>query len=226
MATIEWKGIKSFQGYFINTLGQIKSFKQCKEGKLLSLKTGTRGYIVVTLYKDGRRFPKLVHRLVYETFVGEIPDDREIDHINRDKTDNSLDNLRLVSPSENCRNRGNHRKIIQLPQHIIYDNLSCAAEQTGFNYSHIRECCEGTRKITGNSYFFYYDENINYNNLNLPKTNGKTTNKPVTNIDTKISYESIGQAAMATGIAKSNIARCCKGERKTAGGYHWKYKED
>lgn len=29
MDTIGWKKIKDFQGYFINTFGQVKSFKQC-----------------------------------------------------------------------------------------------------------------------------------------------------------------------------------------------------
>jgi len=30
-------------------------------------------------------------------------------------------------------------------------------------------------------------------------------------------------AVMATGIRQSSISRCCKGEYKTAGGYHWEY---
>lgn len=33
----------------------------------------------------------------------------EIDHINRDKTDNRITNLRVVTASENCRNRSKPR---------------------------------------------------------------------------------------------------------------------
>lgn len=46
-----------------------------------------------------------VHRLVWETFNGPVPEGMEIDHINRDKHDNRLSNLRLVSHRENCNNR-------------------------------------------------------------------------------------------------------------------------
>ena len=47
---------------------------------------------------------KMVHRIIWETFNGEIPDGYEIDHINTIKTDNRLDNLRLVTPKENKNN--------------------------------------------------------------------------------------------------------------------------
>lgn len=46
-----------------------------------------------------------VHRLVWITFMGEIPDDLQIDHFNRIKDDNRLENLRLVTPSENAQNK-------------------------------------------------------------------------------------------------------------------------
>ena len=37
-------------------------------------------------------------------------------------------------------------------------------------------------------------------------------------------YDSILEASTQTNIAKQNICKCCKGERNTAGGYIWKYK--
>lgn len=46
----------------------------------------------------------LLHRLIWETFVGEIPQGYQIDHINTIKTDNRLDNLRCVTPKENMNN--------------------------------------------------------------------------------------------------------------------------
>lgn len=58
------------------------------------------GYLRVST-KIGRNY---VHRIIYETFVGPIPDGYEIDHINAIKTDNRLDNLRLVTHKENCNN--------------------------------------------------------------------------------------------------------------------------
>lgn len=50
----------------------------------------------------GKRFR--VHRAIYETFIGEIPDGYEIDHINTVRDDNRIDNLRAVTHAENTRN--------------------------------------------------------------------------------------------------------------------------
>ena len=42
-------------------------------------------------------------------------------------------------------------------------------------------------------------------------------------IETNIEYECIKSASEATGITEGNISRCCRGIRKSAGGYHWEY---
>lgn len=47
-----------------------------------------------------------VHRLVTEAFLGPRPDGFEVDHINRDKHDNRVENLRYVTHSGNMKNRG------------------------------------------------------------------------------------------------------------------------
>ena len=38
-----------------------------------------------------------------------------------------------------------------------------------------------------------------------------------------IIYPSVAEASIQTKIHKDGIAKCCRGERKTAGGYHWEY---
>ena len=47
---------------------------------------------------------KYVHRIIYETFNGEIPDGYEIDHINAVRDDNRLENLRIVTHKDNLNN--------------------------------------------------------------------------------------------------------------------------
>lgn len=59
-----------------------------------------KGYLKV-LTKMGM---KRVHRIIWETFNGEIPDGMEIDHINTVRNDNRLSNLRCVSPKDNMNN--------------------------------------------------------------------------------------------------------------------------
>lgn len=46
----------------------------------------------------------LIHRIIWETFKGKIPEGYEIDHINTIRNDNRLENLRLLTHKENCNN--------------------------------------------------------------------------------------------------------------------------
>ena len=61
------------------------------------------GYIQVKLRRNGKRFNRYVHRLVWEVFKGPIPDGYEINHIDHDKSNNSLKNLELVTHSVNLK---------------------------------------------------------------------------------------------------------------------------
>lgn len=48
---------------------------------------------------------RFVHRLVWEAFRGEIPEGMEIDHRDRNRSNNALSNLRLVDKKTNCQNK-------------------------------------------------------------------------------------------------------------------------
>ena len=47
-----------------------------------------------------------IHRIIWVYHYGDIPRDKQIDHINRNRLDNRIENLRLVSVIQNSHNRG------------------------------------------------------------------------------------------------------------------------
>lgn len=64
-----------------------------------------RGYLYVCIARKHYK----VHRLICETFHGAYPPDKtEVDHIDRNPSNNRPENLRWVSRQENCRNTGVH----------------------------------------------------------------------------------------------------------------------
>lgn len=61
------------------------------------------GYFKVCLCRGGKTINGPVHRLVGEAFLG-LTADRQVDHIDGDRTNNRLENLRLATHSQNRRN--------------------------------------------------------------------------------------------------------------------------
>ena len=61
------------------------------------------GYYVINS-KDVSGQPELVHRIVWTMINGEIPEGMTIDHIDGDKKNNLIENLRLVTHQDNLRN--------------------------------------------------------------------------------------------------------------------------
>ena len=53
--------------------------------------------VMVRLKKSKKQKCITIHRFLYECFNGLIPPDKEIDHINNNKSDNRLENLQLLS---------------------------------------------------------------------------------------------------------------------------------
>ena len=81
--------------------GLVYRYSKTKDKLILcNFCKSNKGYMRLrTAYKS----TYYVHRLVWETFKGEIPEGLQIDHINNDRTDNRLKNLQLVTCSENNR---------------------------------------------------------------------------------------------------------------------------
>lgn len=60
----------------------------------------TKGYLILSLWHDGRNVTMLAHRLVYRVATGLIPEGLTINHKNGNKTDNRPMNLELATPQQ------------------------------------------------------------------------------------------------------------------------------
>ena len=97
--------IKEFPDYFISTRGRVFSEKK-KDRIELKPVIDTHGYFKVTLMKEGKSRDIKIHRLVCDTFLERVIGKNQVDHINRNKYDNRLENLHWVNERENNINRG------------------------------------------------------------------------------------------------------------------------
>jgi hypothetical protein len=100
----EWKDIINYEGkYQVSNLGNVKNVKS---GHILKGCNDVDGYLLVSLFDiNYKKKTQKVHRLVGIAFIPNPDNLPVIDHINRDKKDNRIENLRWCSKSTNSRNR-------------------------------------------------------------------------------------------------------------------------
>ena len=114
-----WKPVVGYEGlYECSNLGNVRSlnYRHTNTIKNLSLSLNKDGYVQVKLWKNCKGKVLAVHRLVAEAFVPNPNNRPQIDHINTDKTNNTVwfnedgsvnyekTNLRWVTKKENINN--------------------------------------------------------------------------------------------------------------------------
>lgn len=103
-----WKTIPDFSDYEVSSVGEVRSWKPLrnfaplpKEPRLLSQKTDKYGYKAVRLFNDVGSKYVCVHRLVAGAFYGIEPAGLVVRHLDGNKWNNSVENLRWGTPKEN-----------------------------------------------------------------------------------------------------------------------------
>ncbi len=111
-----WREIPGYDGlYLASNTGKIKSFSRYKEGKELSGdKLNKKGYKRVNIKNKAY----LLHRLIALTFIPNPYNKEQINHIDSNKLNNSIENLEWVSNQENR-------------DHAVKNNLIAKGETQG-----------------------------------------------------------------------------------------------
>lgn len=104
MSTAEeiWQWIGGYEGlYQVSNLGRLRSFHRRANGWEISQNNKKGEYLRHGLIdRDGARKTFLMHRLVAEAFIGEIPSGWQVHHIDGNKQNNAVSNLEIISPKD------------------------------------------------------------------------------------------------------------------------------
>ena len=101
-----------------------------------------------------------------------------------------------------------------------YSNLTLAGAVIGLNKQDLSKVCLSVNKVS-NGFYWSYD----YVDEFIPQKDNRRKKVIQYNIQGEFidEFVSVSEAAKLTGYNKSSIAKVCRGERKSCGGYLWKY---
>ena len=104
----EWRPVANFEGYCVSNLGRVRSNQLWRgvQGRIRKLNDSGGGYLGLGLQRHGVQITVNVHRLVAEAFIPNPDGKPVIDHIDRNKQNNVVSNLRWATHSENHHNVG------------------------------------------------------------------------------------------------------------------------
>lgn len=155
----EWKDVIGFEGYYmVSNLGKVISLgrpvtnhlgTRHQEPHIVSFCIAGAGYKKVRLWKNNKQHNLYIHRLVAISFVPNEHEYPEVDHIDCDKLNNEMSNLRWCTRTMNQNNpitrmrvEGSpNMKIFSLPIKMsffwlneYFISIKLREGRSGFNY--------------------------------------------------------------------------------------------
>ena len=126
----EFKKIDDYDNYSVSNFGSVRNDKT---GIIKKGWKNNRGYLMVDLYKNniGKKFS--IHRLIGIYFIENVNNYETIDHINRNKLDNRVENLRWANRSQQEANKNKRQNTSS-----IYKGV-CFHKRNNKWCSHIKE---------------------------------------------------------------------------------------
>lgn len=159
----QFKLINGYENHCVSNCGRVYNIKTSR----FVGGPDRDGYIQVGFRKDGKMQNFKVHRLVLQYFGEPQPEGKgDIDHIDHDRSNNHIENLRWVSKSENHKNRGSYRGV----ESEYFEEIPAAVEDM-FEVNHY-----GNHEFEDLHYadgYFYFDTGVNFRRLDIKfKRNG------------------------------------------------------
>lgn len=230
---VSFKYIPQYENlYSIDMKGNVFSHIS---GKILKPYPNHRGYLMVDLYKYGKAKKCAIHRLVAITYIHNPNNLPEIDHIDTNRQNNCVENLRWCTRKENCNNPltlkhiGDCRK---REKHYLYGKSIPKDVRAKMSASHLgHNVSEETRRKIGNAnrgHIMSEEQKHRLSECHKGKRMGKDNPnaKKVSQCDKKgvtiKVWSCISDASRELGIGRCSISNCIKGLSKTAGGFIWK----
>lgn len=156
-----WQELKENNNYEINDIGQVRN-KKTK--KVLNYWKSSNGYLQVSLFNKGKQKTYYVHRLVANNFIENKCNYKEINHIDCNKENNSIENLEWCDRKHNMKEvyRNNLRKLVYGKDHpsskkikqidlktgeiTIWNSMMDAFREKGYSTGAICDACKGRIK--------------------------------------------------------------------------------
>lgn len=159
------KQFENYSEYVITSDGQVYSHN-LKRFRILRKEED--GYVIIDLSANGIRKDFYVHVLVAKLFLESIEGKKEVNHKDKNKTNNNVENLEWVTPSENMFHyQQTVDKISNIPviqydnnNRILerYNNIIIAVEQNDIRRTSIRYACDGIYQSSGGFVWKYADD--------------------------------------------------------------------
>lgn len=137
-----------------NQDGKIRNRKR---NKLLKTRVDKNGYVLVDLWKNNQGMTTRVHRVVAETWILNPDNLPEVDHMDKNRQNNSVENLRWVSRQTNVHESNRSKRVKCVETGTIYNSTRQAEVETGVNHGNISQCCLGKRKTAGGYHWEFVD---------------------------------------------------------------------
>lgn len=156
-----WENIKEYsfknRNYMIDKLGNFY-----RNNKIIITKPDKRENLTMFLIADsGEKVRFKIHQIVIQTFNSiENITLLSVDHINKNRLDNRLENLRYADYKTQFENRENvkykYKKVLCLENNIIYNSSKEAENKLLITKNTVARVARGERKKTcGYSFIFY-----------------------------------------------------------------------